>query len=97
MSASSTPLLDYVRDMDRLGIPPFRHDNDSRIWPLACDLKEAALAADARAVAGLIRTTRLNRLWRIESWLTFHEQQHPRIARWLHDELVTIGWRRAEA
>jgi hypothetical protein len=93
MSASTTSLLDYVRDMDRLSVPPFREPRDSRLWPLACDLCQAAVADDARSVARHIRTARLERLWRVESWLTFREQRHPRIARWLHDELVAIGWR----
>lgn len=97
MSASATLLVDFVRDMDRLGVPPFRHDNDSRIWPLACDMRQAALADDARSVADHIRTTRLNRLWRIEDWLMLHKRQHPRIAAWLHAQLVEIGWRRAKA
>jgi hypothetical protein len=93
MSAAATPLLDFVRDMDRLGVPPFRHDDDSRIWPLACDMRQAALADDVRSVANHIRTVRLERLWRIEDWLMFRREQHPRIAAWLRKELVAIGWR----
>ena len=93
MTATTTPLIEFVRDMDRLGVPPFRHDNDSRIWPLACDMREAALADDARSLANHIRTVRLERLWRIEGWLTFNTERHPKIAAWLHRELVAIGWR----
>jgi hypothetical protein len=92
MTAFSTPLLDFVRDMERQGVPPFRHDSH-----LADDMRQSALADDARSVADHIRTTRLNRLWRIEDWLMFRKRQHPRIAAWLHQQLVAIGWRRAKA
>ena len=90
-------LFDFVRDMDRLGVPPFRPTHNSRILGLARDLRQAAIANDARSVAYHIRTTRLERLWRIEDWLMFRKQRHPRISRWLHKELVGIGWRRAGA
>jgi hypothetical protein len=76
-----------------LGVPPFRHKIENGfLWPLACDLRQAAVADNASALA--IRTTRLQRLWKIEDWLLFHRRQHPRIARWLHQQLVAIGWRK---
>ena len=70
--------------MERLNVPPFRHTDNSRIRELAKDIRQAALADDTCAVALHIRTTRLERLWRIEDWLMFRKQCHPRIAKWLH-------------
>ena len=94
MNATATPLLDFVRDMDRRGIPPFNDRGCIRLSDLACDLRQAACDDDAEAVAHYIRQTRLERLWRIESWLDSPQRRHPRIAKWLHQELVAIGWRK---
>ena len=93
MSASVTPLLDFVRDMERHGVPPFRHD--SHTGNLAADLRQAALDENAQAVVAVIHTTRLERLWRIEDWLMFRKQQHPKLVRWHNTQLVEIGWRAA--
>ena len=64
----------------------------------AIEVSLAQLAKDPRCIADAIalqiRTTRLKRLWRIEDWLMLRRQQHPRIRRWLHAELVAIGWRK---
>ena len=58
----------------------------------------AQLSKDPRCIADAIalqiRTTRLKRLWRVEDWLMLRRQRHPRIRRWLHAELVAIGWRK---
>ena len=96
MSATSTPLLEYVKDLERRGIPPFRHGRGFRIDCLATDLRQAALADDAKAVALHLRTTRLQRLWKVEDWLTCpaRKLQHPRVTKWLDQELIAIGWRR---
>ena len=94
MTATVTPLLGFIRDMERLGVPPFRHDDCAG---LARDMRQVALVNDAKGVADHIRTTRLERLWRIEDWLMLRKQQHPRIARWLSSQLVAIGWRKAKA
>ena len=66
MTATTTPLLDFVHDMDRLGVPPFRHDDCAG---LARDMRQAAIDDDPRSFALHIRTTRLERLWKIEDWL----------------------------
>ena len=86
MIAIPTPLLDFVRDMERNNLPPFRPSSCARLLGLACDLRQAALAEDAKAVALHLRTTRLERLWRVEDWLTVrtNRARHPRIAKWLH-------------
>ena len=91
MSATSTPLRDYVRDMERCGVPPFRHDSPTS--NLADDLRQAAQAEDIQAVAAALRCARLERLWVVEDWLMFRKQQHPKLVRWLRKELVAIGWR----
>ena len=70
MSAIETTLLDFVRDMDRLDVPPFRYHSStisSALATFACDMREAACADDAKAIAWYIRQTRLERLWRIET------------------------------
>lgn len=86
----------YVHDMHRLSIPPFGRHPCARLSSLDCDIRHAALVEDAQALAAHIRTTRLERLWRIENWLTFRKQHHPRITEWLHAQLVEVGWRRAK-
>ena len=89
MSASPTPLLDFVRDMERHRIPPFRLYDDTRLWAVGCDMRQAAIAEDAEAVAYCARRTRLERLWRIENWLTSpkRRRRHRRITKWLHAQL----------
>jgi hypothetical protein len=91
MSATTTSLLHFVRDMERLNVVPFRYD--SRHWPIACNMRQAALAEDAIAVAKLIKATRLERLWQIEERLAASPYRHPKITSWLHQQLVEIGWR----
>ena len=88
MSGEGHALILFVRDMERLNVPPFRYE-DSRLWPLACRMREAAIADNVHVVAHLIRSTRLERLWRIENWLTFpkRRRRHPRITKWLHAQL----------
>jgi hypothetical protein len=93
MSATATDLLTFVRDMERQQVSPFKYE-DKRLWALGCSMREAALADDVVSVAEHIRVTRLERLWRIENWLMFREQRHPKIEAWLHTLLVEIGWRR---
>jgi len=60
----------------------------------------AAEEGDAIEVARLTKMVReklkLERLWCIENWLTCSYEHHPRLRRWLHEELVAIGWRRAD-
>ena len=97
MTATTTPLTDFARDMERHGVPPFRDADDSRLSALAIDLRQAAIDDDPRSFANHIRTVRLERLWKIEDWLMLRKQQHPRIARWLSSQLVAIGWRRPKA
>ena len=89
MSASATPVLDFVRDMERRGLPSFRHHSliSSYLCDLACDLRQAALAKDAAAVAHYIRKMRWERLWHIKKWLTCRYDLHPRIGRWVHEQL----------
>ena len=98
MSAIETTLLDFVRDMERLDAPPFRpalFDDSVRFRTYASELRDAACDGDAKGVAWYIRQTRLERLWRIETWLTAtaYRHPHPRIEKWLHEQLVAIGWR----
>jgi hypothetical protein len=94
MSAAAAPLIDFVRDRDRLDVPPFRHTHNGHVADLACDMRQAAVADDARAVARHIRSTRRERLWRIESWLTAtaYRHPHPRIEQWLNKQLIAFGW-----
>lgn len=88
MTGEGHPLIIFVRDMERLNVAPFRYE-DGRLWPLACRLRDAAIADDAQTVAHLIRSTRLERLWRIEKWLTNPKRlrRHLRIAKWLRAQL----------
>ena len=64
----------------------------------AIEVSQAQLSMEpgsiADAIAIQIRTARLKRLWRIEDWLMLRRQRHPRIRRWLHAELLAIGWRK---
>jgi hypothetical protein len=100
MSPLAIQLVDFVAEMERRDIPPFRpvhFDNSIRIRSCAHELKGAAYDGDAKRVAWYIRQTRLERLWRIESWLTspFTQQRHPKLTMWLHQQLVAIGWRQS--
>ena len=87
MSGTHTPLLDFVRDLERHRIPPFRRYDDMRLWAVGCDMRQAAIAEDAEAVAHYIWKARLERLWRIEAWLTCRHDRHSRIAEWLRRQL----------
>ena len=85
---SATDLANFVRDLERYNLPPFRYeDTELRFKILACEMRRAALANDARLVAAKISKTRLERLWRIECWLTHRHRRHPRIAAWLDWQL----------
>lgn len=96
MSAVGDKLTAYVHDMDRLGVPPFRSHPCPGLTALASDIRQAALAEDATAIAAHIKTTRLVRLWRVEDWLILRKQRHPRRAKWLHIQLVQAGWRKGK-
>jgi hypothetical protein len=86
MSATATPLIDFVRDMHDLGLPPFREDGDIRLAECRRDLIAAACADDPTRVAYLVRQTRLERLWRIECW-ALAGPKRPRIEQWLRHQL----------
>jgi hypothetical protein len=91
-----TALLDFVRDMDRLGVPPFTYGGGARLSDLAIDMRQAALADDAQAVANIIRTTRLERLWRVASWLTASRIAHLGDGITLASRSGRSGWRKAK-
>ena len=59
----------------------------------------AASEDDGAEMARLIKMIRhklkLERLLRIESYLTAYRERHPRLRAWLHEELIAIGWRKA--
>ena len=95
MSTTATPpLVDFVHEMERLDVPPFRplhYDNSVHMRRAASEIRDAAYEGDAKGVACYIRQVRLERLWQIESWLSArHGHRHLRIETWLHRELQAI-------
>ena len=66
------------------------------------EMFDAAASGEAaevkRLAASIQRKLRLERLWRVQSWVAPVSQQHPRIAGWLNAQLDEIGFacRRAE-
>jgi hypothetical protein len=89
MSASATPVHDFVLDMDLRRVGPFKQAfwDNSRIQGIASRMRDAASAEDAAPVAYYLRKTRWERLWNIKKCLTFRHESHPRIDQWVHEQL----------
>jgi hypothetical protein len=92
MSDHGLALVDFASalraDVERHHIHPV---GASRCHELLTEMFEAAAGGDSHEVKRLARLVqrrvKLERLWRIESWLTAYHDRHPRLRRWVHAEL----------
>jgi hypothetical protein len=87
MSASQVSLLDFARDF---------HSGVERHWQYVSPdsvsfMFTAAEEGDGAEVYRLVRAIesqiRQERLWGIKKWLTFRYKHHPRINKWVHEQL----------